>query len=123
MGIMNYYHMTIVSGFFIGIVTAIINIERGPVTFVMVALAIPTFFYFIVHIAISVFIRYSEDTSIKFDKDNYEKAIDRYYNELLVKEKSIDESYEFTKNLEEEMGRLYRRQQKINKRKKRVANA
>ena len=126
MGIMNYYHLTIVSGFFIGVLTAVINIERGAFTFVMIALSIPLFFYFIVHIAISVFIRYSDETTIKFEKEGYEKAIDRYYNELLIKEKMIDDSYEFTKQLEEEMGKLYRREKnrdKKRKQRKRVHNA
>ncbi len=121
MGIMNYYHFTIVSGFFIGIITAIVNIDRGAFTFMTIALAVPAFFYFIIHIAISVFIRYSEDTSISFEKENYEKGIDKYYNELLIREKDIDSAYEFTTKLEEEMSKLYQKRQK--KKQKRVRNA
>jgi hypothetical protein len=123
MGIMNYYHFTIVCGFFVGILTALVNIERGPFVFLMIALAVPVFFYFIIHLAISIFIRYSDDNSITFDKVNYEKAIDRYYNELLTKEIEIDDAYKFTSELEEEMGKLYQRNLERKKRKKRVRNA
>lgn len=122
MGIMNYYHFTIVCGFFIGILTAIVNIERGPFTFLMISLAVPIFFYFIVHVAISIFIRYSDQSLITFDKNNYENAIDRYYNELLAKETEIEDSYQFTTQLEEEMSQLYR-SNKAKTKKKRVRNA
>ena len=123
MGIMNYYHFTIVCGFFIGILTAVVNIERGPFTFTVIALAVPVFFYFIIHIAISVFIRYSDEKIITFDKNNYETMIDRYYNELAAKEVDIDSAYKFTTELEEEMRKLYHKKQERKKRKKRVRNA
>ena len=123
MGIMNYYHFTIVCGFFIGILTAIVNIERGAVTFVVISLGVPVFLYFVVHIAISLFIRYSDETVMTFDKKIYEDAIDKYYNELLTREIDIDEAYKFTQELEEEMGKLYHKQKQRAKRKKRVANA
>ena len=121
MGIMNYYHFIVVSGFFIGVFTALINIQRGPFVFVAICLSVSIFFYFVMHIAISLFIRYSEDTDLEFKAQNYESAIDHYYNELTAKEKDIDDSYEFTKQLEDEMRELYTKKKKQKKR--RVSNA
>ncbi|MGM0533451.1 MAG: hypothetical protein ACQERK_03035 [Campylobacterota bacterium] len=124
MGIMNYYHFTVVSGFFIGVFTALINIERGPLVFTAICLSVSVFFYFVVHVAISLFIRYSEEANLSFKKDDYEKAIDHYYNELLTKEKDIDDSYEFTKQLEDEMRELYvKKTAKKRRKKRRVSNA
>jgi len=104
----NFIYFFSVSGFFIGLLFAILqNFE--PFDFLVAVMIVFFLFYIIALASTSFFIKYLSVKNIfDLDKVNLEKTIDIQIEELDKREESIREAYYFIKELEEEELNLYK---------------
>ena len=104
----NFIYLFSVSGFFIGLLFAILQ-ELKPFEFLISVLVIFVIFYILALASTSFFIKYLSVKNIfKLDKLTLEKTIDAQIDELDKKEDIIRESYYFIKQIEEEEFNLYK---------------
>jgi len=103
----NFIYFLSVTGFFMGIVFAIVQ-GLEPMQFIFAVLVIFTVFYMLAVASISFFIKYLSIKNIFYlDKEGLEKTIDYQINELDKKEDMIREAYYFIRKIEEEELDLY----------------
>ena len=104
----NFIYFFSVSGFFIGLIFAILQ-EFKPFDFFVAVMVVFLIFYIIALASTSFFIKYFAVKNVfEFDKVNLEKTIDSQIEELDKKEDSIREAYYFIRELEEEELSLYK---------------
>ena len=104
----NFIYFFSVSGFFIGLVFAILQ-EFEPFDFLVAVMVVFFVFYIIALASTSFFIKYLSVKNIfELDKVNLEKTIDSQIEELDQKEEIIREAHYFIKQIEEEELSLYK---------------
>ena len=98
----NFIYFSIVSGFFVGVVFAILK-DFGIFNFLFSVFLITSLFYIISLASVSFFVKYLDVKQIIFfDKLEIDKVLDVQIKELEKREQFIYESYEFIKKIEEE---------------------
>jgi low affinity Fe/Cu permease len=103
----NFIYFLSVTGFFMGIIFAIVQ-GFEPFEFIFAVLVIFSLFYILAIASISFFIKYLSIKNIFYlDKDGLERTIDYQINELDRKEDMIREAYYFIRKIEEEELDLY----------------
>jgi hypothetical protein len=108
----NFIYFLSVSGFFIGLVFAIMQ-GFEPIDFIFSVIVIFTIFYMIAIASTSFFIKYLRVKNIFYlDKESLEKTMDAQIEELDKKEEIIREAYYFIRKLEEEELDIYKNRDK-----------
>jgi len=103
----NFIYFLSVTGFFIGVIFAIIQ-GFEPFEFLWAVIVTFAVFYILAIASTSFFIKYLAVKNIfHLDKVNLEKTIDYQINELDRKEDLIREAYYFIRQIEEEELDLY----------------
>jgi hypothetical protein len=98
----NFISFLTISGFFVGIIFAILKLS-DPIHIVMGVVFITALFYMISIAAASFFIRNVDfKPRYRIKKEKYESAIDIAIMELEKREALIKDMYHFIKELEEE---------------------
>ena len=98
----NFIYFSVVSGFFMGIIYAILK-GFDFIHFLFAVFLITALFYIISLAAVSSFIKYLNIKQIVFfDKAEIDGVLDVQIKELEKRERLIYESYEFIKKIEEE---------------------
>ena len=98
----NFIYFSIVSGFFIGVIFAILK-DFDIFHFVFTVFLITAIFYIIALGSVSFFVKYLDVRQIVFfNKLEIDEVLDIQIKELEKKEEFIYESYEFIKKIEEE---------------------
>ncbi len=90
----NFVAFWVVSGFFIGLLTAFMGTD-GPVGVLSVVLSVTLFFYLLAHISVALFVRFMEFGKVHFEKEEYDRRLDYFYNQLLQREKELDANYAY----------------------------
>ncbi len=90
----NFIAFWVVSGFFIGLMAALMGFD-GPSEILSVVLFITLFFYLIAHISVALFVRFMEFGKVYFEKEEYDRKLDFFYNQLLQREKEVDANYAY----------------------------
>ncbi|WP_457593754.1 hypothetical protein [Hydrogenimonas sp.] len=90
----NFIAFWVVSGFFIGLLAAFAGAD-GPVQIVSVVLSVTLFFYLLAHVSIALFVRFMEFGKVHFEKEEYDRKLDYFYNQLLQREKELDINYAY----------------------------
>jgi hypothetical protein len=108
----NFIYFLSVSGFFIGLVFAIMQ-GFEPFDFLISVIIVFVLFYMIALASTGFFIKYLGIKNIFYlDKDTLEKTIDSQIEELDKKEEVIREAYYFIRKLEEEELNIYKNRDK-----------
>ena len=98
----NFIYFSVVSGFFIGIIYAILK-EFDVFDFLFTVFLITSVSYLITLAAVAFFVKYLDVRQIVFfDKMEIDGVLDVQIKELEKREQFIYESYEFIKQIEEE---------------------
>ncbi len=90
-----------VFGFFIGLMVAFFK-WSDPFDILSVVLITTLFFYLMAHVSVALYIRYMEFGKIRFEKDEFEKKLDFYYQQLLQREREIDADRRFIDEIVQE---------------------
>ena len=90
-----------VSGFFIGLMVAFVKLT-DPFEILSTVATVTLFFYLMAHVSVALYVRYMEFGKIRFEKDEFEKKLDFYYQQLLMREKEIDADRRFIDAIAEE---------------------
>ncbi|NPA55087.1 MAG: hypothetical protein GXO40_01835 [Epsilonproteobacteria bacterium] len=108
----NFIYFLSVSGFFVGLVFAILH-DLEPLEFLATTIGIFVLFYMIAIASTGFFIKFLSIKNIfELDKEYLEKTIDYQINELDKKEDMILDAYYFIKKLEEEELDVYKKKDK-----------
>ncbi|WP_456404843.1 hypothetical protein [Hydrogenimonas sp.] len=90
----NFIAFWVVSGFFIGLLSAFSGAE-GPLGILSIVLSVTLFFYLLAHVSVALFVRFMEFGKVHFEKEEYDRRLDYFYNQLLQREKEVDANYAY----------------------------
>ncbi len=90
----NFVAFWVVCGFFIGLLAAFMGTD-DPVAVVSVVLSVTLFFYLLAHVSVALFVRFMEFGKVHFEKEEYDRKLDYFYNQLLQRERELDENYAY----------------------------
>jgi len=96
----NFFSFGVVFGFFVGLIIAI-GASNDPFDLLIITLVITLFFYLLSHISVALFLRFSEFSKVRFDRDFYEQKLDHFYDQIKKREIEVDSNYDFILELEE----------------------
>jgi len=96
----NFFSFGVVFGFFAGLLVAIITskdvLDVIPITFI-----VTFFFYLLSHISVALFLRFTEFGKVYFEKDEFEKKLDYFFDQIQKREVEVDSNYDFIQEVEE----------------------
>ena len=98
----NFFSFGVVFGFFIGLVVAII-VSKDVLEVLPVTLAVTFFFYLLSHISVALFLRFSEFGKVYFEKEEFEKRLDSFFEQIQKREVEVDSNYEFIEEIEKSL--------------------
>jgi L-asparagine transporter-like permease len=108
----NFIYFSTVSGFFIGIIFAIIK-EFDVIEFIFATIIITLIFYLITLASVAFFIKFLDIKKMVFlNKKEIDSILDSQIKELEKKENFILESYEFIRQIEQEELEIIRKNKK-----------
>ncbi len=90
----NFVAFWVVCGFFIGLLTAFAN-GSDPMDMLSAVLFVTLFFYLLAHVSVALFVRFMEFGKVHFEKEEYDRKLDYFYNQLLQREKEVDANYAY----------------------------
>lgn len=90
-----------VFGFFIGLMVSFFKLI-DPFEILSSVATVTLFFYLMAHVSVALYVRYMKFGKIRFEKDEFEKKLDFYYQQLLLREKEIDADRRFIDAIAEE---------------------
>ena len=85
----NFIAFWLVSGFFIGLLVGFWK-ENDPFYILLIVGLVTFFFYLLALLSVAFFVRFMEFGKIHFEKDEYERKLDAFYDQLLKREANID---------------------------------
>ncbi len=90
----NFIAFWVVSGFFIGVLTSFAN-GGDPLDILSAIIFVTLFFYLLAHVSVALFVRFMEFGKVHFEKEEYDRKLDYFYNQLLKREKEVDANYAY----------------------------
>ncbi len=90
----NFIAFWVVSGFFIGLMAAFVGAD-GVTGVLSVVFSVTLFFYLLAHVSVALFVRFMEFGKVHFEKEEYDRKLDYFYNQLLQREKELEMNYAY----------------------------
>ncbi|BBG66429.1 motility integral membrane protein [Hydrogenimonas sp.] len=90
----NFIAFWVVSGFFLGLMVAFVGAD-DPAQMLSAVVSVTLFFYLLAHVSVALFVRFMEFGKVHFEKEEYDRKLDYFYNQLLQREKELDTNYEY----------------------------
>ena len=85
----NFIAFWLVFGFFIGLLIGFLS-QNDPFDILSVVALTTLFFYLLAHLSVAMFVRFMEFGKIHFERMEYERKLDWFYNQLLQREAGIE---------------------------------
>lgn len=100
-----------VFGFFIGLMIAFFKFI-DPFEILLSVLVTTLFFYLMAHVSVALYVRYMEFGKIHFEKEDFEKRLDFYFQQLLLREKEIEADRRFIDEIADETEMMRAKEEK-----------
>ena len=78
-----------VFGFFVGLMTGFMT-HDDPIAIFLTVILVNLFFYLMAHLSVAFFVRYAEFGKVRFDREEFDRKLDHFYDQLLQRESYID---------------------------------
>ncbi|WP_353661997.1 hypothetical protein [Hydrogenimonas sp. SS33] len=85
----NFIAFWLVFGFFAGLMIAFVS-RNDPFDILSIVALTTLFFYLLAHVSVAMFVRFMEFGKIHFERMEYERKLDWFYNQLLQREAGIE---------------------------------
>jgi len=76
-------------GFFAGLMTGFMT-QNDPIAIFLTVVLVNLFFYLMAHLSVAFFVRYAEFGKVHFDRREFDRKLDHFYDQLLQRERFID---------------------------------
>jgi len=100
-----------VSGFFVGLTVGFFR-WIDPFDILSTVAVATLFFYLLAHVSVAFYVRYMEFGKIRFEREEFEKKLDFYYQQLLQREKEIDADRRFIDRIVQEAAQEHKKEAK-----------
>ena len=96
----NFFSFGVVFGFFIGLIVSIV-VSKDVFDVLPITLGITFFFYLLSHLGVALFMRFGDFVKIYFEKDEFEKKLDYFFEQIQKRETQIDSNHDFIQEIGE----------------------
>jgi hypothetical protein len=86
----NFIAFWTIFGFFMGTALAFIG-WTDPFSIFLVIMSSTFFFYILGHFSVALFVRFMEFKQVRFDTGGYDQKLDYFYQQLLQRERLMDQ--------------------------------
>ncbi len=100
-----------VFGFFVGLMVGFFR-WIDPFDILSTVAVATLFFYLLAHVSVAFYVRYMEFGKIRFEREEFEKKLDFYYQQLLQREEEIDADRRFIDRIVKEAAQEHEKEAK-----------
>jgi hypothetical protein len=98
----NFIAFWVVFGFFMGLLASFYN-WNDPFDILSGVIIVTFFFYLVAHVSVALFMRFMDFVGVSFDRREFDRKLDYFYNQMAQREIEIDAHYAFIAKEEEDL--------------------